>query len=320
MQFTIFEFTLIPLCFAILLVSTMLHWIKPVFSTFRPLDLVSKMSMLIANILLSLFLLERWVYIGHPPFSNLFESFLLLSWSFTSVHLMLQDRMQEPWLGLITAPSAMLTQAFAVFSLPLNMQKATALVPALQSNWLTMHVSMMILSYGGLLFGSLLAITYLSVNSNVRINLDDTNSKYNTSVGLVSNHPVVISTISKCTDTIHSLESLFFETRRMHLLDQLDYWSSRAIKIGFPFLTTGILSGAVWANETWGSYWSWDPKETWALITWLIFAVYLHLRMTKGWIGTKPALVASLGLFVVWACYLGVNLLGKGLHSYGWIN
>ena len=75
----------------------------------------------------------------------------------------------------------------------------------------------------------------------------------------------------------------------------------------------------VWANEAWGSYWSWDPKETWALITWLIFAVYLHSRLLKGWQGIKAAILGSCGFFVIWICYLGVNFLGKGLHSYGWV-
>jgi cytochrome c-type biogenesis protein CcsB len=88
--------------------------------------------------------------------------------------------------------------------------------------------------------------------------------------------------------------------------------------LGFPLLTIGIISGGVWANEAWGSYWSWDPKETWALILWLVFAAYLHARITKGWQGRKPALLAALGFVVVWITYLGVNLLGKGLHSYGW--
>jgi cytochrome c-type biogenesis protein CcsB len=97
----------------------------------------------------------------------------------------------------------------------------------------------------------------------------------------------------------------------------LDFLSYRIIGLGFPFLTIGILSGAVWANEAWGSYWSWDPKETWALLTWLIFAIYLHTRLTKGWQGEKPAIIASLGFLVVWFCYLGVNLIGEGLHSYG---
>ena len=81
----------------------------------------------------------------------------------------------------------------------------------------------------------------------------------------------------------------------------------------------GIISGAVWANEAWGSYWSWDPKETWALITWIVFAIYLHSRLLKGWQGEKAAIVGSFGFFVIWICYLGVNFLGKGLHSYGWV-
>ena len=100
----------------------------------------------------------------------------------------------------------------------------------------------------------------------------------------------------------------------------LDNLSYRILGIGFPFLTIGILSGAVWANEAWGSYWSWDPKETWALLTWLIFAIYLHTRLSKGWEGRKPAIIASFGFIIVWICYLGVNLLGEGLHSYGWLS
>ncbi len=104
----------------------------------------------------------------------------------------------------------------------------------------------------------------------------------------------------------------------MNLADILDNTSYRLIGLGFPLLTIGIISGAVWANEAWGTYWSWDPKETWALITWLVFAAYLHSRITKGWQGRRPAILAATGFVVVWVCYLGVNLLGKGLHSYGW--
>jgi cytochrome c-type biogenesis protein CcsB len=105
----------------------------------------------------------------------------------------------------------------------------------------------------------------------------------------------------------------------MNLLEGFDNISYRFIGLGFPFLTLGIISGAVWANQAWGSYWSWDPKETWALIAWLVFAVYLHTRITKSWQGKKPAYIATLGFFTVWICYLGVNFLGKGLHSYGWV-
>jgi cytochrome c-type biogenesis protein CcsB len=117
--------------------------------------------------------------------------------------------------------------------------------------------------------------------------------------------------------TLNLEECSFNENKLAETLDNLSY---RTLGIGFPLLTIGILSGSVWANEAWGSYWSWDPKETWAFITWLVFAIYLHTRITKGWQGKKPAIIASVGFLTVWLCYLGVNLLGKGLHSYGWIH
>ena len=104
---------------------------------------------------------------------------------------------------------------------------------------------------------------------------------------------------------------------RLSLLESIDNLSYRTISFGFPLLTIGIIAGSVWANEAWGAYWSWDPKETWALITWLVFASYLHARITKSWQGKKPAIIASVGFIVVWICYLGVNFLGKGLHTYG---
>lgn len=111
-----------------------------------------------------------------------------------------------------------------------------------------------------------------------------------------------------------------FEIYYSKLMENIDNFSYRILGIGFPLLTIGILSGAVWANEAWGSYWNWDPKETWALITWLIFACYFHVRITKGWKGKKPAILATVGFLIIWICYLGVNLIGKGLHSYGWIS
>ena len=116
----------------------------------------------------------------------------------------------------------------------------------------------------------------------------------------------------------NSNSNFLLNFKKIEFLKILDNLSYRLIGIGFSFLTIGILSGAVWANEAWGSYWSWDPKETWALITWIVFAIYLHTRLIKGWKGKKSAFVASLGFFTLWVCYLGVNLLGKGLHSYGW--
>lgn len=120
--------------------------------------------------------------------------------------------------------------------------------------------------------------------------------------------------------TLVSRGPLFLKNEGQNLLQKLDQLSFRAIGIGFPFLTIGILSGSVWANEAWGSYWNWDPKETWSLITWIIFAIYLHLRFTKNWDGLKSAILATIGFLSVWICFLGVNFLAKGLHSYGWFH
>ena len=105
--------------------------------------------------------------------------------------------------------------------------------------------------------------------------------------------------------------------RTVSNIKHLDSWSYRVISLGFTLLTIGILCGAVWANEAWGSYWNWDPKETWAFITWTIFAIYLHSRTNQNWKGTNSALVASIGFLIIWICYFGINLLGIGLHSYG---
>ena len=101
--------------------------------------------------------------------------------------------------------------------------------------------------------------------------------------------------------------------------EELDTLSYRSILIGFVLLTFGLITGAIWANEAWGTWWSWDPKETWAFISWLFYAAYLHMRISKGWQGRRPALFATTGFFVVLICYIGVNFLGVGLHSYGWI-
>jgi cytochrome c-type biogenesis protein CcsB len=194
--------------------------------------------------------------------------------------------------GAITTPSALLTNAFATFTLPKEMQEASPLVPALQSNWLMMHVTVMILSYAALILGSLLAIAFLIITYNGNEVANKENKEF---------------------DKLNKNEK--YQTIAL-TLDNLSY---RILGIGFPLLTIGILSGAVWANEAWGSYWSWDPKETWALLTWLIFAIYLHTRISKGWEGKKPAIIASFGFIIVWICYLGVNLIGEGLHSYGWL-
>lgn len=191
------------------------------------------------------------------------------------------------------------------------MQQIVPLIPALQSNWLMMHVSVMLLSYAALLSGTLLSISFL-ILGRVRQMIKLDVSKI--ALQNLSNN----SSETRFSSISEKKEESFLDFLNIDYLKNLDNLSYRLIGIGFSFLTIGILSGAVWANEAWGSYWSWDPKETWALITWITFAIYLHTRLVKGWQGQKSALLASLGFLILWVCYLGVNLLGKGLHSYGW--
>ena len=228
--------------------------------------------------------------------SNLYESLIFLSWGISSIHLFVESKTRSRLIGAISAPILFFLSGFSSLTLPTEMQKALPLVPSLQSNWLMMHVSMMMISYSTLIIGSLLSILYLAflnfITENKKINLQIQNQE---------------SLVSAATNS------------KISLLQTVDIWSYRIIGLGFPFLTIGIISGAVWANEAWGSYWSWDPKETWALITWLVFAIYLHSRLLKGWQGEKAAVLGSCGFFVIWICYLGVNFLGKGLHSYGWV-
>jgi cytochrome c-type biogenesis protein CcsB len=175
-----------------------------------------------------------------------------------------------------------------------------------------MHVTVMILSYSACLIGSLLSIAYLVITSLPAKRIENSNEL----IGVLN-----IGVSSQQAAIRDMLEPQGMSPRRSPKIKQiaktLDNLSYRILGIGFSFLTIGILSGAVWANEAWGSYWSWDAKETWAFLTWLIFAIYLHTRISKGWEGKRPAIIASIGFIVIWICYLGVNLLGAGLHSYG---
>jgi len=176
------------------------------------------------------------------------------------------------------------------------------------------------------LVGSLLSIFFLVLANNKKEKISIQGNSYGDQS--TSNFRLTENIAFYQTETTQNYSNLLSDdntvepnvvSSRLTLLESIDNLSYRTISFGFPLLTIGIIAGAVWANEAWGSYWSWDPKETWALITWLVFASYLHARITKSWQGEKPALVASVGFVVVWICYLGVNFLGKGLHTYGQI-
>jgi hypothetical protein len=282
-------------CF-LLLLAMITYWISLSIPKNKLIFQVSRILVILSNALFALTLVIRWIEESYFPLSNLYESLIFLSWGISLIHLFVEEKTKSRLIGAISTPILVLLSGFSSLTLPIEMQKALPLVPSLQSNWLMMHVSMMMISYSTLIVGSLLSILYLAflnfLSENVKIELK------------LPNNNSIISSVNNS---------------KFSILKTIDNWSYRIIGLGFPFLTIGIISGAVWANEAWGSYWSWDPKETWALITWLVFAIYLHSRLLKGWQGEKAAAIGSCGFFVIWICYLGVNFLGKGLHSYGWV-
>nr|YP_010418667.1 cytochrome c heme attachment protein [Dendrocnide basirotunda]YP_010418836.1 cytochrome c heme attachment protein [Dendrocnide sinuata]YP_010418920.1 cytochrome c heme attachment protein [Dendrocnide urentissima]USG51691.1 cytochrome c heme attachment protein [Dendrocnide basirotunda]USG51860.1 cytochrome c heme attachment protein [Dendrocnide sinuata]USG52028.1 cytochrome c heme attachment protein [Dendrocnide urentissima]USG52111.1 cytochrome c heme attachment protein [Dendrocnide urenti len=259
-------------------------------------------------------LVTRWIYLQHLPLSNLYESLIFLSWSFSSIHMVLYLKKIKTYLNAITAPSAIFTQGFATSGLLTEMNQSEILVPALQSHWLMMHVSMMVLGYAALLCGSLLSLALLVITfKNFILSFSKNENFVNEPFS-----PGGIQYIIEKKNRLITTDFLFSRNYyRFQLIEQLDFWSYRIISLGFIFLTIGILSGAVWANEAWGSYWNWDPKETWAFITWTVFAIYLHTRTNKIFKSENSAIVASMGFIIIWICYFGVNLLGIGLHSYG---
>ena len=320
------ENNLINLNFFILFLAMILYWLKSSFFLEYINNIPNKL-IIISNILQFLFLFLRWFNSNHFPLSNLYESILFLSYSLTTILMILNfkniklntkinnkldlnDVFLNSIFGSILTPLILLLNTFANFSLPNELKMVNSLVPALKSNWLLMHVTVMMLSYAALLCGCLFAITYLILTFFVNFNfLFNKELVFNSGVyNKKIKEDINLNKKSMLSENISSI---------MLTLDNLSY---RILGFGFPLLTMGLLSGAIWANQTWGSYWSWDPKETWALITWFIFAIYFHTRLSKGWSGFKSSLLASFGFIIIWICYLGVNLMGKGLHSYGFLS
>ena len=370
------ETSLININFIILFVAMILYWLKSSFFLKYFINLPD-ILIIISNILQFSFLCIRWVNSNHFPLSNLYESILFLSYSLTSILIIFNFNINvekknyyknfynnlvslffknnnkinkriysnNPFLnsifGSILTPLILLLNTFANFSLPIELKTASALVPALKSNWLLMHVTVMILSYAALLCGCLFSIAYLILtfvsnflyNKNKKLllldnklDLSEENYLYENSNSIkkvdLAFKPYFFD-INKIKETQFentNFRNDFILDNLVSLMLTLDNLSYRILGLGFPLLTMGLLSGAVWANQTWGSYWSWDPKETWALITWFIFAIYFHTRLSKGWNGFKSSLLASFGFVIIWICYLGVNLMGKGLHSYGFLS
>jgi cytochrome c-type biogenesis protein CcsB len=217
--------------------------------------------------------------VGHAPLSNLYESVVFFSWTIVLIYLLLDLRYHYRVIGAFVMPFALLGMTWAQLTLDSGIEP---LVPALQSNWLLYHVVTCFLGYAAFAVACGISIIFL-----IRENSGD---------AAPSGGGVVA----------------FFPPPKV--LDDLNY---RAIMVGFPLLTLGIVTGAAWANYAWGTYWSWDPKETWSLIVWFVYAAFLHARITRGWVGRRAAWLSVIGFAATIFCYLGVNLFLSGLHSYG---
>lgn len=219
-------------------------------------------------------LIIRTVESGHAPFTNMYESLSFLAWSSIMAYVIIEFkykfRKAGPYFMLIVIA------LMALASSPLMPKEATPLVPALQSYWLWLHVSVTLLGEAFFAVAFITSILYLVADSN-----KDKTGKSSLSA------------------------------------EKLDSISYRCVAIGFPLFTLGgLVFGMVWAYKAWGTYWSWDPKETWSLITWFVFALYLHTRLVMGWKGRRSALIAILGFLAALFTYFGVNYILSGLHSY----
>ena len=224
----------------------------------------------------------RWVEsyqmgIGHAPLTNMYESVVFFAWTIIIFYLGIEWKFKTRTIGAFAVPMAFLAMAYASFA-PIN-KGINPLVPALQSNWLLAHVITCFIGYAAFAIAAALGLMYL-----VKSYFGDKSSA----------DGAVLPPLKTLDDIIH--KSMIF---------------------GFIWLSAGIITGAIWANSAWGTYWSWDPKETWSLITWFVYAITLHARYTRGISGKSIAWLSLVGLVAVIFTYYGVNFLLSGLHSYG---
>jgi len=215
--------------------------------------------------------------IGRAPLSNLYESLVFFALAIAILYLVVEKRYNHPPVGAFVMPLPFLFMAYASLS-PNISDRIQPLLPALKSNWLIAHVVTCFIGYAGFAVAFCLSLMVLVIGEKKQ-----------------------------------GSASIWSKSSNLSLLDDLTY---KMVVLGFLFLTIGIITGAVWANSAWGRYWGWDPKETWSLITWFIYATLLHTRLMRGWQGRRTAVFSIVGFGAVLFTYLGVNLL-PGLHSYG---
>ncbi len=223
----------------------------------------------------------RVMITGRAPFTNGYEFLMCFAFGIVSVYLFAELKYKYKIVGAFVVPVAWLLVAYIAVMMPPEQRNAQNLMPALQSKWLEIHVATAMFSYGAFAISLGTSIMYL------------------------------------IKDFLEKARSRSDLNKRLPSLEVLDDLSYKFIAFGFPLLSIVIISGAIWAEFAWGRYWSWDPKETWSLITWLVYAAYLHARFTYGWRGARAAIMSIVGFLFVLFTFFGVNYLLPGIHSYG---
>jgi cytochrome c-type biogenesis protein CcsB len=221
-------------------------------------------------------IIARYVISGHIPIANLHEASSFFSWCIVLLFFYLEYRYKLGLLGAFIMPVVFIL----MLSSSMLPRKIEPLSPVLQSYWLGIHTMLAFLGDAAFAMAFGIGLMYLIQEHYVK-----------------SKH----------------LGGLFKRLPSLQTLDEINY---RLITIGFPFLSLAIITGALWAESAWGSYWRWDPKEVWSLITWFIYALVLHVRLTAGWRGKRAAILSIIGFCAVLFTFFGVNLLLKGLHSF----
>ena len=262
---------------------TMVLYFYYLFFRSKTLGIIIRAATIIALLIHTTGLGLRWyesyqLGYGHIPLSNMYEALVSMSWCIVLVLILMEQKFKTETMGAFVLPIASLAMAYASLA-PNVRDEIEPLIPALQSNWLTYHVMTCFLGYAAFAVSFGASVAYLIKNKEAP------------------------PTTEEDSGSLPALE----------MLDELIY---KANAVGFLLLGIGIITGAVWANYAWGSYWSWDPKETWSLITWLIYAAFLHARLTRGWRGRKTAVLSIIGFCGVLFTFFGVNYVLSGLHSY----
>ena len=238
---------------------------------------IATAMMILGFLLLVAGVIARGVSAGRVPWGNMYEFSITGAMAFSGAYLVALRKYDLRWLGLIVSIAVLLTLGTAVAVL---YRPSAPLVPALKSTWLVIHVSAAIVSGGVFLLANAIAAAYLYL------------------------------------DAMESRGERTAWAKRLPSLEDLDQLSYRLVAFVFPLWTFAVIAGAIWAESAWGRYWGWDPKETWAFITWVAYAAYLHARVTIGWRGRKAAWLCLFAGSTFLFNYVYVNIYGTGKHTY----